>query len=149
MKKALFTMLFSLGMVFSYAQTENPGIINLTDDNNWQLYQETDLLQIYSKMIRCDLPDEGIRREMVILKFVNRTNQTVNLEWDMQLFYNGNCRTCNIEGDAYHYKLSLNPNAILEGDCSSEKELLLFSKFVLDKEMKGLTNFELANLKIE
>ena len=67
----------------------------------------------------------------------------------MQLFYNGICRTCNLSGNEYHYTLTLEPSSVMEGNCGSEKELLLFSKFIIDKEMKGLSKFELANMTIK
>ena len=83
MKKLILIVLLSIIYFANYAQTENQG-------NNWQPYLDNETIQVLYKTIQCSLPEEGINKEMVCLKFVNKTNQELKLEWDMQLFYNGN-----------------------------------------------------------
>lgn len=143
MKKQINMTFFSLLIIICFGFT--PG----TNNSEWQLYKEIDGIKIYNKTINCDYTDESVKKEMVFIKLVNTTSAKVSLEWDMELWYNNVCRTCNLSSNDYHYSVTLSANETKEGSCRSEKELKIFSKFIVEKELNGLTKFNFANIKIK
>ena len=89
-----------------------------------------------------------------MLKITNTSGSAKLVEWKTNLWYNNECRTCDVDGREYHRTISVDPEKTLEGACSlhSNGDLTLFVKFI-DKQYQSsnpqvLTKFELGSLSI-
>ena len=116
--------------------------------SDWTEYYSNDQFDISYKFVSCE-HNIGYNSEYVFLKIENKTSSEINLVWNMDLYYNGECLSCGYE--EYKYSIKINPNSIVEGQCEhgTEYTLKLYSKFVEEgvKNKKVLTAFQLSNLK--
>ena len=117
---------------------------------DWLTYYDNEEFVIEYKFVECD-PSIGYDNESILLKFNNKTSQTITISWNKNLYYDGVCKTCDYP-DEYHYELQLQPMVEVEGNCDiySDSKLKIFSKFVDQNYTKGLklTAFELSKLNL-
>jgi len=120
------------------------------DVSSWQTYVETPKIKIEYIKVDCD-PDSGMDFRGIMFRFTNLTSNEVDLNWHIELFYDGTCRTCGF--DEYDRSLTLGPNEVQEGDCNvkTNATLDLFVKFIDAAYSKGaeLTSFQLKNLTMQ
>ncbi len=140
--KALSVLLFLLILFTSSSNAED-----------WQLYVEKKGIRIEFRYIDCDF-NMGYDQQWILLKISNTSANTKLVEWKSNLWYNNECKTCNVEGQEYHRIVSVDSGKTLEGACSlhSNGDLTLFVKFI-DKQYQSsnpqvLTKFELGDLSI-
>jgi len=119
---------------------------------NWQLLRSENGIEVYYKNQMCE-PEAGFDQEKVILKVVNTTVVSKTIEWDIHMWYNAVCKTCDVETGEYHKTISLAANEEQQGGCSvySNFDLCVFVQFT-DVNYTGnkqvLTKFELANFLV-
>jgi len=119
---------------------------------NWQLLRSENGIEIYYKNKMCE-PEAGFDQEKVILKVVNTTVVSKTLDWDIHMWYNAVCKTCDVQTEEYHKTISLAANEQQQGGCSiySNFDLCVFVQFT-DVNYTGnkqvLTKFELANFLV-
>ena len=119
---------------------------------NWQLLRSENGIEIYYKNQMCD-PEAGFDQEKIILKVVNTTVSSKTIDWDIYMWYNGVCKTCDVETGEYHKTISLAANEQQQGGCSiySNFDLCVFAQFT-DVNYTGnkqvLTKYELANFRV-
>lgn len=122
----------------------------IKDDGDWELYKEVDEIKIYTKISDCELK-KGFDERRILLKIENTSNVDKTIEWDILLWYNDKCLTCNVTSGEYHRNIHVKSNSSLEGECSiiTNFDLVIFVEFI-DEQYKGnkqvLTRFELNNL---
>ncbi|MBL4578183.1 MAG: hypothetical protein JKY18_00655 [Flavobacteriales bacterium] len=120
---------------------------------NWELYTELDGIRIEYKYADCDL-ERGYDQQWVLLKITNTSVDTKLVEWKSNLWYNGECKTCDVNTGEYHRTVSVDPGKTLEGTCSiyGNESLNVFVKFIdiryQNDNREVLTKFELDNLSI-
>ena len=119
---------------------------------NWQLLRSENGIEVYYKNQMCE-PEAGFDQEKIILKVVNTTVSSKTIDWDIYLWYNGVCKTCDVETGEYHKTISLAANEQQQGGCSiySNFDLCVFAQFT-DANYTGnkqvLTKYELANFRV-
>ena len=155
MRTTLLQVLTVLFLVFtgdSFGQVETD-LKNFKEDGKpttWATYYSSESVTIEYKFVTCT-PTSGLDNEGVVFKYTNKTNSKVILNWHLHLYYDETCRTCDF-GDEYSKEISLTPNQIIEGNCTTEGDytLKIFSKFNDANYSKGakLTSFKLDNLLI-
>ncbi len=126
-------------------------VFGISQTSDWELYKDQNGVLIYSMEKDWNDPSEGINQEMVLLKFVNSTDQELTIEWFDVRWYGGDCVNCdNYQDPEYKHSITLAPGESLEGTCSfdSPSGLSIFKRFVHHKDVKALTNFELRDLQI-
>ncbi len=142
-KVFLSGLFFLIFLVSSFANTNNPS-------DEWKIYKEYEGISIYYKSIVCSDADKEITQEFIVLKIVNKTNNDVVLSWDLQTWYNGVCRTCDINDGTYHFSITVISKDSVNGACNGENSLRIFSRVILkSKEIPGIEKFELANLVVK
>lgn len=153
--KALLTLLLMMSMLTSFAQSElsiPTSNIDLKNGhgNDWEIYVATLDYKIEYKFVNCD-PSIGYDKEMVLLRFTNRSREQMTFDWHMKLYYDGACKTCDYF-DEYHYVVKVMPESEKEGSCDiySDYQLKIFSKFNDEKYTLGdvLTGFHLDQLTL-
>lgn len=156
MMKLINTTLFAL--VFSYIgygqQEYSTNLIevdrNAQNPIDWITYYDNEEFVIEYSFVQCD-PSIGYDNESILLKFKNKTSQALKIAWNLDLYYDGVCKTCDFP-DEYHNELQLNPMEEKEGNCDiySDSKLKIFSKFIDQNYTKGLklTSFKLSKLNL-
>ncbi len=135
--KAIFSLfLLSFFTTGAFAQSDD-----------WQVLTQKDGVEIKYKYSDCDL-ERGFDQEWVLLQFNNTTATKKTLIWDLELYFNNDCKTCG--SDEYHLVQELKPNESMEGICSvnTNTNLRIFSKFLNRENRTELTDFKLANLQV-
>lgn len=123
--------------------------VNQNHSTSWKTYVNTNQIKIEFKFVECQ-QNIGFDKEFMMIRVKNKTNQSIQLEWRSDQYYNDVCLTCAYP-EEYTYQLTLAPNEAIEPDCGmeTERKLRLFSRFN-DVNYQGieenLTDFQLSNL---
>lgn len=118
-----------------------------TASSDWQTYKTTPEVNVFYRTEQCHDEANGIHRENILLKFVNKTDKKVTVFWQLESYTNNECNTCG--KDEYKFSLVLNPKASVEGNCSSVgHDLKIFVKHLDLPNHKTFTKFELGDLKV-
>ena len=117
---------------------------------DWVTYLDNQECRIEYKRTDCN-ENSGLDQQYIFLRFTNKTQNQLNLNWEMDLFYNGGCKTCSV--DEYQWQYILEPSESVEGECAigAENKLRLFSKFIDANYSNNseLTGFKFSNLYID
>ena len=115
---------------------------------DWQVYKSTPEADVYFRNEACHDEANGIHREYVLLKFVNKTDHKLKLSWQLERYEAGTCTTCN--KNEYAYSLTMEPHQTLEADCASkDRELKVFVKHLDLPNPKAFSKFELSGFSAE
>jgi len=126
-------------------------VITIGQEEGWKLFKESNGVMIYQMDKIWEDPSEGINQEMVLLKFVNTTDQKLHVEWYEVRWQGDNCRNCDFYKDAeYKHELTLDPGESIEGKCSfdSPDGLSIFKRFIERDSVEPLSKFELRDLSV-
>jgi hypothetical protein len=117
----------------------------------WQLDKVVDGVQIYLKKVDCNDEANGIFQEMILVRFVNTTQKNLRLSWDMLLWYDGKCTTCESTDGEYHYVVALEAGGIKEGICTagSPGELRFFVRFLNYDHIPVMTQYRMADFTVK
>ena len=124
---------------------------NSEDFTSWKLYKEVSGLQIFSKEIGCHDNQNGIHEKYIVFQFVNTAEQTMNVSWQKELWYNEKCTTCDkISTTENSFSLNLVPGESIEGSCDnlSSSGLKIFSHFLNTVKGSKLSKYEFKKMKI-
>ena len=148
MSKILPTIFIAFLSLFSTnSMGENP--------EEWLTYFENDTVKIEFTYQNCEYTEQ-FNSEFVIFKISNLTNTLLTLEWNAQLWYDGNCINCETDNYETRKQITIGATSDSEGKCNINSSLRIFSKFTEKLEdmpginkINALTKFELTNLKIK
>lgn len=152
--KTLLTAFISIQFgIISFSQESYSTLLISVNDQaksnsiEWQTYISNKYFLIEYKLFGCDMTS-GYDQEMMFLKFTNYSTSAIALNWHLDLYYNDDCKTCNVTQE-YDRTLVLSPGEMLEGKCTYESDfrLKIFSKFIDSHYTKGdqLSAFKLNN----
>ena len=126
----------------------------------WKEYTTFEGIKIEYRFQDCDSEGVGSFRNqtLVFFRFTNTTSTNIQLSWMVETYRNDVCENCAKivkNADEHSFSLKLEPNQVIEGDCSSfeNRELYLFSNFVnqitgmSDDVMVAITDFKFINLQ--
>jgi len=115
--------------------------------SGWQMYKSLPQVDVLYTPQQCHDEVNGIHREYMLLKFVNKTDKKIKLDWQYERYEGSTCNTC--ASDEYKYSLVLKPNETIEAQCDSkERELKVFVKHLDLPNIKNFSKFELGGLKV-
>jgi hypothetical protein len=134
---------------FSQISTNHVSISEI-NHFNWTTYSDNQDFTIEYKRTDCDL-NSGLDQQYFFVRITNKTQNEINLNWEMDLFYNSACKTCGVDEYKWHYNLA--PLESVEGECTigAENKLRLFSKFIDSNytNTSELTGFQFSNLSLD
>ena len=147
MNKLAKYFLITSFLLSSFLATANGG-------NNWEVYYENTQVKISFYQLQCDFVGQ-FNQEIVVFKIENFSAQAITVQWDSKIWYDNSCINCEQDSPEFRKITRVEKGKILEGNCSENNALRIFSKFTekledmpgVDKIVK-LTKFELENLKI-
>ena len=95
----------------------------------WTEFKSEKGVFVYYKYANCD-PSIGYDTESILLRIQNSTPKQILIDWNMEIYFNEKCTTCN-NGDESNYRFVLNPNQSIEGNCKigGDGRLKVFTKF--------------------
>lgn len=149
MKKGLF-LLISVAVLFIAGNKIFAQKVNQSK-TNWTLLMEKSGVQVFYKYEDCKDVQNGLFQELVYLKIVNNTKMNIQAEWDLKAFYNN--ETNNPEGNdpEHHYTIKLSSGETKMATCAnrnSNRELVIFSKFLNMENRSTLSKFDLINFSV-
>lgn len=106
----LFAVLFGL-CSSTFAQFE------LTPTQEWTTVSATKDYKLSYTYTDCSIPKEGLFAEYVLLRFQNMTNETIELSWFNDTYYDGECTNCDHSKRDTKRTIILKPGEIREGKC--------------------------------
>jgi hypothetical protein len=110
---------------------------------------QNNFVKITSSTEQCHDNQNGIHQEYTFLSLQNLSSQKLEVSYKKELWYDGKCINCIKSSEEYKFKVVLEPNQTLSGNCTKkEKALSIFSKF-LNMKKAELTKFELRNIEIK
>ena len=122
--------------------------------SNWEVYYENAQVKISFLHLQCDIENQ-FDQEFVVFKIENLSSQAITVQWDSKIWYDNSCINCEQDSPEFRKVTRVEKGKTLEGNCSENNALRIFSKFTEKLEdMPGidkittLTKFELENLKI-
>ena len=122
--------------------------------SNWEVYYENAQVKISFIHLQCDF-DNQFNQEFVVFKIDNLTSNPLLVQWDSKIWFDESCINCEQDSPEFRNEIRIESRKTLEGNCSENNALQIFSKFTEKLEdMPGidkittLTKFELENLKI-
>lgn len=116
---------------------------------DWSILYTNEQITVEYKEIRCQSNENGTDNNYLILKFTNKTNKTLQIQFTNEVHYNGQCVNCDISKEENNKSITLNPNETIEGKCSSDKTLKVFSKMNTEFGKTSLTNYTIKNIQVQ
>lgn len=147
--KKLLYLFFIPGIIFYSALSTAQDL--KVKSTEWLALNLLEYVDISYRYDECSLPSQGTEIEYVYLKFTNKTDQVVQIEWKTEVWYNGKCSGCKGGNTAENNCiLLLKPLETKEGLCSElcDPKLRILSRILNFDLKKELTDFKLSNLKI-
>lgn len=123
-------------------------LLSLSSDQEI-VYKEQDGVRITYTKQQLRINEEQIV-EYLILKIENRNTYSVKANWKLDLWYNGNCRTCDKPAPTgYEFAIDLKPGEVIQGDLKKDDLMLkIWHRSVKPEREGGLTRFEFTGLQI-
>ena len=115
--------------------------------SDWISYQKVDGITINFKYVECNDTKNGIFQELVVFQFVNKSDKDVDLSFDLLLLYSRGGAKLSSESEQ-HRSIILKRNAVIESNCSDNREFTIFSKFLNYTDKSELDKFDINNIKI-
>ncbi len=116
---------------------------------NWELYKEINGVKIYTRKMDCLLQDGVHKNQYLIFKYENNTKKPMRVSGRVDVWYNGNCRSCDLDSpNEYEFSIDLPAGESREGNCSDELPAFKLYRKMSDSEKVMLTKFELRNLNV-
>ncbi len=104
---------------------------------------------IKSTTIDCVNKANGTAKQYLALEVQNNSDSPISVSFKKELWYDGNCISCNSNGQEFSVVKELEPNQTLVADCESDKSLKIFVKMLEIKGVRQLTHFELKDIEIK
>lgn len=118
------------------------------EQREWILYKSIEGIEIYFQETDCRTNDAPAQVAYII-KVVNTTGQNLNISWNLIVWYNNERLEKNVADDENHYKVRVDANQTVIGDCTVPYgALYIFKDFITYDSKTKLTRFELENIQI-
>jgi hypothetical protein len=120
---------------------------------DWALHSSEKGISFYAKTVECNIIDEAIHQELILLKLVNTTNKDLTVSFNLEIW--SDKTQMNKESmDEFYYSIPLKAGESIEGKCENllnpKYRLELFVRF-LNMDTRGpiMTHFSIVNLKVQ
>ena len=104
---------------------------------------------ISTSIIDCVSEKNGTAKQYMSISITNKLEQSINVSFKREMWFAGDCTSCNSNSDEYISTITLDPNQEISGACGEPKDLLIFYKMMKLKGVRQLTHFELRNINVQ
>lgn len=112
MKKLLFALGLLMGALPAICQQ------TVTKTSDWNLVFENEQVKLFSKYTNCEIPEDGLYAEYILLKAENKTANPVQLSWYNDTYYPSGCTNCDHQRRDTKRTIVLDPKQVQEGNCN-------------------------------
>lgn len=125
----------------------------MAQTNSWTTYYQSDQILVeYSTDKACNYGDILSNAEYVFLKVTNQTNATIQLQYHLDIYYQGEgCATCS--NDEYKYTISVPAHQSIEAGCDYTakglSKLAIFKKYTDKPNRRIFEKFELTQIILQ
>jgi len=139
-------LFFILGFLACFVIAKSQQSVEKTFD--WNLVFENDQVKLFSKYTNCEIPEEGLYAEYILLKAENKTSETVHLSWYNDTYYPEGCSNCNHQRKDTKRIIILDPKQAIEGNClpGLNSGLKVFSKWLKMSNPRILTQLTISEI---
>lgn len=118
-----------------------------TDQNEWVKFQTYKGVNFYQKKVVKET--SRYKHAYILFKYENTGDQSVNLNWKLNIWHNDNCRSCSLPSpNEYEMSLSLKAGQTTTGKINDQDKMLkLFYKDLTNSENQQLTKIEFKKLR--
>jgi hypothetical protein len=122
-----------------------------SQNDTWQKIYAENGVEFYTKKAECHDIQNGIHEEYFLVQIHNTSANTVNIKWNYHLYSDEHCMNCKENSsDEKYYIITIPSGETVEGNCEkrSQKELLVFSRFLQYKTANPVTRFTVENVNV-
>lgn len=143
MKKNLLTLTFALLCIYASAQE--------TSSSDWKAIVSNDQVTVFSTVSACSDSPNGIDKNEVVIRVVNKTNQEVTLTLEYSMTYGDKCYNCDGGNSEFQHTIVVPANGSVEGQCYQEgrKALSFLHSFININNPTRLTDYTVTILPTE
>lgn len=143
MKKNLLTIILAVLSTLSFAQESST--------QNWKAVVSNDNVAVYTSVGSCTNSPNGIDKNELIVKVVNKTNQSVTVTLEYSMTYGEKCYNCEGGNSEFQHTITIPANGSVEGECYQEgrKALSFLHSFINIDNQTRLTDYQITILSTE
>lgn len=135
-----FTILLCCCIIYTHSTAQSSGS---------EIQFENNQVSISTETLDCIDASKGTAKQCLSLIVSNKLDQPISVSFKREMWYGSKCLNCNSDSKEYISQIELGANETKTGDCSSSKQLLIFSKMLELKGVRELTHFEIKNINIQ
>ncbi len=113
---------------------------------DWKTYFKNNEVEVLYRYTDCHDEANGLHQQKILLKFVNLQNKKVEVFYTKELTFSN---TTNAAPDARVFSVQLEPNATVEGDCSTRNNALYIFSKQLNFSSTQLSKFGLKDFSVK
>ena len=140
--KTLFLLVFAS---LSYASS---GFSQQTSNPSEQVLFESDLASIYTKYVECVDEANGISKAYLLIHAQNKSNSPIFVSFKKEIWFDGNCVSCDSESDEYRINIPLASGETKTGSCETSDGMRIFVRMLNLENVRQLSHFELENIEV-
>lgn len=88
----------------------------------------------------------GTAKRYLSLSITNKTDNELSVSFKKNMWYAGNCISCDSDSEEYTAKIQLQPAESVQGTCDDNPNLMVFSRMLELKGVRQLTHVELDDI---
>ena len=140
--KTLFLLVFAS---LSYASSS---FSQQTSNPSEQVLFESDLASIYTKYVECVDEANGISKAYLLINAQNKSNSPISVSFKKEIWFDGNCVSCDSESDEYRINIQLASGETKTGSCETSDGMRIFVRMLNLENVRQLSHFELENIEV-
>lgn len=121
MKSNLLIFVLSIMSFNCFSQSGNSDV--------WALLSENNKVEVYSKIVSCDIQGAPNSFEYIMFKVVNNNSDSQKIGLQFEIYFEEGCNGCQGKDETYT-EIELNSGESVEGSCSNMENKLAY--FILN-----------------
>jgi len=113
----------------------------------WQNRYRSADLEINYLSTQCHDEVNNVHKQIIVLQFVNLTDNQLTVNYDKQMWFDGKCTGCD-RSPEHQFTIKLEPRQTIAGSCENRNKALHVVAKMLNVKSTVLTKFEIADIKV-
>jgi hypothetical protein len=118
----------------------------VAQNDTFSINHEDERVSITSNQIDCVNQQNGTAKTYLALSLTNNSDQEISVSFKKNMWYDGNCISCESASDEYNVSRKMLPNETLVGSCDDNQDLNIFMRMMELEGVRQLTHAELENI---
>lgn len=113
-----------------------------------EIIYEDELTTISVRPHDCISEKNGTAKTYLLLELSNRSDAEISISFKKNLWYDGECVSCNSSSDEFTITEQLSSGQSISGGCDSNNQLRIFVKMIELKGVRQLSKYELEDIQV-